>query len=57
MMRKSDLLNAGVTGGTLENGTCFSFSWWLTIRRLPSAVKAFKKTNIATARSKFTDRE
>lgn len=27
MMKKSDLLNGGVTGGTLENGTCFSFSW------------------------------
>lgn len=57
MMKKSDLLNGGVTGGTLENGTCLSFSWQLTIGSFPSAVKTFTWTNIATAASKFTDRE
>lgn len=57
MMKKSDLLNGRVTGGTLENGTCFSFSWEVIIGSFPSAVKTFIKINIATAVSKFTDRE
>lgn len=30
-MKKSDLLNGGVIGCTLENGTCFYFPWYLTI--------------------------